>query len=112
MQALTGGQVDFALLAVGGVRAELPAGEWREGDSALTLLPFKNQLSVLTLTGAEVRALLSETITATLPPAPMPASSLWWQPALHLPGDRRWQSGHPDPIAAQDRKRRVAGSGG
>lgn len=67
VQALTGGPVDFALLAVGGVRAELTAGEWREGDSALTLLPFKNQLSVLTLTGAEVRALLHDTISATLP---------------------------------------------
>ncbi len=30
-------------------------------------MPFKNQLAVLTLTGAEVRALLTETITATLP---------------------------------------------
>ncbi|CAM3953915.1 bifunctional metallophosphatase/5'-nucleotidase [Aeromonas bestiarum] len=67
VRALTGGPVHFALLAVGGVRADLPAGELREGDAALTLLPFKNQLSVLTLTGAEVRALLTETITATLP---------------------------------------------
>lgn len=67
VQALTGGPVHFALLAVGGVRADLPAGELREGDAALTLLPFKNQLSVLTLTGAEVRTLLTETITATLP---------------------------------------------
>lgn len=66
VQALTGGPVDFSLVAVGGVRADLPAGEWREGDSALTLLPFKNQLAVLSLTGADVRALLSETITATL----------------------------------------------
>lgn len=67
VQALTGGSVHFALLAVGGVRADLPAGELREGDAALTLLPFKNQLSVLTLTGADVSALLTETITATLP---------------------------------------------
>ncbi|WP_421229799.1 bifunctional metallophosphatase/5'-nucleotidase [Aeromonas enteropelogenes] len=67
VQALTGGPVDFSLVAVGGVRADLPAGEWREGDSALTLLPFKNQLAVLSLTSADVRALLSETITATLP---------------------------------------------
>ncbi|NLR34053.1 bifunctional metallophosphatase/5'-nucleotidase [Aeromonas hydrophila] len=67
VQALTSGPVHFALLAVGGVRADLPAGELREGDAALTLLPFKNQLSVLTLTGADVRALLTETITATLP---------------------------------------------
>ncbi|HEA3132770.1 TPA: bifunctional metallophosphatase/5'-nucleotidase [Aeromonas hydrophila] len=67
VQALTGGPVHFALLAVGGVRADLPAGELREGDAALTLLPFKNQLSVLTLTGADVRVLLTETITATLP---------------------------------------------
>ena len=69
VQALTGGPVDFALLAVGGVRADLPAGELRQGDPALTLLPFKNQLAVLTLTGAEVRALLTETITATLTPS-------------------------------------------
>ncbi|MGY3877705.1 bifunctional metallophosphatase/5'-nucleotidase [Aeromonas enteropelogenes] len=67
VQALTGGPVDFSLVAVGGVRADLPAGEWREGDSALTLLPFKNQLAVLSLTGADVRSLLSETITTTLP---------------------------------------------
>ncbi|MNQ97500.1 NAD 5'-nucleotidase precursor [compost metagenome] len=67
VQALTGGPVDFALLAVGGVRADLPAGELREGEPALSLLPFKNQLAVLTLSGAEVRALLTETITATLP---------------------------------------------
>lgn len=67
VQALTGGPVHFALLAVGGVRADLPASELREGDAALTLLPFKNQLSVLTLSGADVRALLTETITATLP---------------------------------------------
>ncbi|MEV3839078.1 bifunctional metallophosphatase/5'-nucleotidase [Aeromonas dhakensis] len=67
VQALTSGPVHFALLAVGGVRADLPAGELREGDAALTLLPFKNQLSVLTLTGADVRSLLTETITATLP---------------------------------------------
>lgn len=69
VQALTGGPVDFALLAVGGVRADLPAGELREGEAALSLLPFKNPLAVLTLSGAEVRALLTETITATLPAA-------------------------------------------
>lgn len=69
VQALTGGPVDFALLAVGGVRADLPAGELREGEPALSLLPFKNQLAVLTLSGAEVRALLTETISATLPPS-------------------------------------------
>ncbi|WP_429091756.1 bifunctional metallophosphatase/5'-nucleotidase [Aeromonas rivipollensis] len=67
VQALTGGPVDFALLAVGGVRADLPAGELRQGEASLSLLPFKNPLSVLTLSGAEVRALLTETITATLP---------------------------------------------
>ncbi len=67
VKALTGGPVDFALLAVGGVRADLPAGELRQGEAALSLLPFKNPLSVLLLSGAEVRALLTETITATLP---------------------------------------------
>ena len=67
VQALTGGPVDFALLAVGGVRADLPAGELRQGEASLSLLPFKSPLSVLTLSGTEVRALLTETITATLP---------------------------------------------
>ena len=49
------------------MRADLPAGELRQGEAALSLLPFKNPLSVLLLSGAEVRALLTETITATLP---------------------------------------------
>lgn len=67
VQRLLGQPVDFAITAVGGVRADIGAGEWREGDAALTLLPFKNQLSVLTLSGSDVRALITETVSATLP---------------------------------------------
>ena len=67
VQTLLGQPVDFALTSVGGVRSEIAAGEWREGESALTLLPFKNPLTVLTLRGSDVRALISETVTATLP---------------------------------------------
>ena len=67
VQALLGKRVDFALTSVGGVRTEIAAGEWREGEAGLTLLPFKNPLTVLTLRGSDVRALVSETVTATLP---------------------------------------------
>ena len=67
VQTLLGKRVDFALTSVGGVRTEIASGEWREGEAGLTLLPFKNPLTVLTLRGSDVRALISETITATLP---------------------------------------------
>lgn len=67
VQAVIGKPVDIAITAVGGVRASIAAGEWREGDAALTLLPFKNQMSVLSLKGSDLRALISETVTATLP---------------------------------------------
>ena len=67
VQKLLGKRVDFALTSVGGVRTEIAAGEWREGEAGLTLLPFKNPLTVLTLRGSDVRALISETVTATLP---------------------------------------------
>lgn len=67
VQKLLGKPVDFALTSVGGVRTEIAAGEWREGEAGLTLLPFKNPLTVLTLRGSDVRALISETVTATLP---------------------------------------------
>ena len=67
VQALIGKRVDFALTSVGGVRTAIAAGEWREGEAGLTLLPFKNPLTVLTMRGSDVRALISETVTATLP---------------------------------------------
>lgn len=67
VQALLGQPVDFALTAAGGVRSAIAAGQWRAGQAGLTLLPFKNQLSVLTLKGAAVRTLITQTVSATLP---------------------------------------------
>lgn len=66
VQALTSGPVHFALLAVGGVRADLPAGELREGMRRSPCCRSEPALGAH-LTGADVRALLTETITATLP---------------------------------------------
>lgn len=67
VQEVTGTHVDFALLGAGGIRQNLAEGELREGDVTLELLPFSNFLSILPLTGAEVKALLEEAIIATLP---------------------------------------------
>ncbi|MBY5921915.1 bifunctional metallophosphatase/5'-nucleotidase [Ferrimonas balearica] len=65
--ALTGMEVDLALVGAGGVRTNIDEGAYYEGNVALELLPFSNYLSVLELTGAEIRQLLNETITLALP---------------------------------------------
>ncbi|MBY6186255.1 bifunctional metallophosphatase/5'-nucleotidase [Marinobacter hydrocarbonoclasticus] len=65
--ALTGMEVDIALVGAGGVRTDIEEGAYYEGNVALELLPFSNYLSVVALTGAEVRQLLNETITLALP---------------------------------------------
>lgn len=67
VQDITGIRADFSLVGAGGIRQSLDEGELREGDISLELLPFSNFLSIVPLTGAEVLALLHETIVATLP---------------------------------------------
>ncbi|WP_445429046.1 bifunctional metallophosphatase/5'-nucleotidase [Alishewanella sp. HL-SH05] len=59
--------VDFTLLGAGNIRSDLTAGAVFEGHIRLEVLPFASALSVLTVSGADVLALLQQTISATLP---------------------------------------------
>lgn len=67
VQPLLAGPVDFSLIGAGNIRSHLEAGAIYEGHIRLEVLPFDAPLSVLTVTGADVLALLEETIAATLP---------------------------------------------
>lgn len=67
VQAVTGRKADIALVNAGSVRTSLEPGELKEGNVSLELLPFANPLSVVSLTGRQIAALLLETINASLP---------------------------------------------
>lgn len=67
VQPLLSGPVDFSLIGAGNIRSHLEAGAIYEGHIRLEVLPFDAPLSVLRVTGADVLALLEETIAATLP---------------------------------------------
>lgn len=66
--ALRGQQVDAALLAAGGVRSSIEAGDLFEGHVLMEILPYETPLSVLTVQGRVLRELLHSTIAATLAP--------------------------------------------
>lgn len=67
VQQITGMKVDFSLIGAGGIRTNIEAGEYREGNVSLEMLPFSNFMSVLPVKGSDVKALIEGTITATLP---------------------------------------------
>ncbi|PSV45932.1 MULTISPECIES: bifunctional UDP-sugar hydrolase/5'-nucleotidase [unclassified Photobacterium] len=67
VQKVTGMKVDFALIGAGGIRTNIEAGEYREGNVSLELLPFSNFMSVVPLKGAVIKQLLQQTVSATLP---------------------------------------------
>ncbi|WP_299018508.1 bifunctional metallophosphatase/5'-nucleotidase [uncultured Photobacterium sp.] len=67
VQKVTGMKVDFALIGAGGIRTNMEAGEYREGNVSLELLPFSNFMSVLPVKGADIKALIEGAVTATLP---------------------------------------------
>lgn len=67
VQAVTGMKVDFSLIGAGGIRKNIEAGEYREGNIALELIPFSNFMSVVPVKGKVIRDLFESTITATLP---------------------------------------------
>ncbi|WP_290616857.1 MULTISPECIES: bifunctional metallophosphatase/5'-nucleotidase [unclassified Arsukibacterium] len=67
VRAKTGRQVDFTLIGAGNIRANLNAGAIFEGHIRLEVLPFDTPLSILTVTGQELRELLQQVISATLP---------------------------------------------
>lgn len=60
-------RADLALVGAGGIRSSIPAGPLREGDITLELLPFANFMSIVPLRGSTIKAVIAETITATLP---------------------------------------------
>lgn len=58
--------VQLALIGAGNIRAPLAAGEVREGNIRLEVLPFDTPLSVLSISGAELRALLTGIISQSV----------------------------------------------
>lgn len=58
--------VQLALIGAGNIRAPLAAGEVREGNIRLEVLPFDTPLSVLSISGAELRALLTGVISQSV----------------------------------------------
>lgn len=60
-------KVDFSLIGAGGIRKNIEAGEYREGNIALELIPFSNFMSVVPVKGSVIKELLESTVNATLP---------------------------------------------
>lgn len=67
VEAVSGLKADFSLVGAGGIRTNIPAGEYREGNVSLELLPFSNFISVLPVEGSVIKDLIASTIEATLP---------------------------------------------
>ncbi|OAN11075.1 bifunctional metallophosphatase/5'-nucleotidase [Photobacterium jeanii] len=65
--AVTGMKVDFSLIGAGGIRTNIEAGEYREGNVSLEMLPFSNFMSVVPVKGKDIKDLIAGAITATLP---------------------------------------------
>lgn len=66
-QSVIDRKVDFTLIGAGNIRASLEAGTVYEGHLLLEVLPFETPLSIVSISGAELRALLEDVISATLP---------------------------------------------
>lgn len=60
--------VQLALIGAGNIRAPLSAGEIREGNIRLEVLPFDSPLSVLSISGADLTALLTDIISQSVAP--------------------------------------------
>ncbi|WP_220720433.1 NAD nucleotidase [Agarivorans litoreus] len=58
---------DVAIQNAGGVRNDVPQGDYTIGD-AYTLLPFANTLVYLEMTGAEIKTVLNEAVDYSLDP--------------------------------------------
>lgn len=66
VQKVTGMNVDFALIGAGGIRTNIEAGEYRQGNVSLEMLPFANFMSVLPVSGKVIKTLINDTVSATL----------------------------------------------
>lgn len=95
-QGRTFGGVDIALQNAGGVRTDLAAGNVTVGN-IYTVLPFRNTLVRLTMTGAEVKQTLEDAITFVLAAAgntgAFPyAANLRWRVDLNQPANNRFSN--------------------
>lgn len=88
----TGGNAEIALMNPGGVRADLTyAQRGAEGDGvvtygeAFTAQPFSNLMQVVTLTGAQLKALLEQQWTAERTQVLLPSASLTYTADLTKP---------------------------
>ncbi|MCT9934750.1 bifunctional metallophosphatase/5'-nucleotidase [Planotetraspora sp. A-T 1434] len=88
----TGGNAEIALMNPGGVRADLTyAQSGSEGDGvvtygeAFTVQPFNNLMQVVTLTGAQLDALLEQQWTASSTKVLLPSASLTYTADLTKP---------------------------
>lgn len=61
------GGAQLALVNASGIRVSLPAGDIKYAD-AFSMMPFGNNLVVMTLTGAELKAALEQQYGGALPP--------------------------------------------
>ncbi|RLV60650.1 bifunctional metallophosphatase/5'-nucleotidase [Parashewanella curva] len=69
IKQLTNKTVHIALAPAGGVRTHLNAVALWEGQVTYEMLPFKNSLSIVELTGSQIKTLLESVITPVLDPA-------------------------------------------
>ncbi len=92
-QGRTFGSADIAIQNAGGVRIDIAEGNITVG-TVYTLLPFRNTLVRLTMTGAEVKQVLEDAITFVLAASGNTgaypyAASLRWTVDLNRPANNR-----------------------
>jgi 5'-nucleotidase / UDP-sugar diphosphatase len=90
------GGVDIALQNAGGVRIDIPQGDLTVG-TVYTLLPFRNTLVRMTMTGAEVKQTLEDAIAFVLASAGNSgaypyAAHLRWIVNLNAPANNRFSN--------------------
>ncbi|MEO1569299.1 MAG: 5'-nucleotidase C-terminal domain-containing protein [Pseudomonadota bacterium] len=87
---LDGNTADISIQNSGGVRTDLPEGDLTLGD-AFNLLPFDNTMVILTMTGAEVAAVIEEAVADGFGSsgAYPYASGLRWDADLNQPAGSR-----------------------
>ena len=67
VRSLTSRRVDFALVTPGGIRSDFMAGNIRRGNISLEMIPFKNGISIFSVTGKQIQDLIGSAILKTLP---------------------------------------------
>jgi len=92
-QGRTFGAADIAIQNAGGVRIDIPQGDVTVG-TVYTLLPFRNTLVRLTMTGAEIKQVLEDAISFVLAASGNTgaypyAASLRWAVDLNRPANDR-----------------------